>query len=100
MVVTETVTWLEKGPPSHLKKRVPRWAMRSAIGADGTIYLPSLIAGNKLNVALCAGFDGIPCLVDDGHGYYPSDWMAREFPDSRALIEKAVCKIRELITPA
>ena len=72
---------------------VPRWQCQAACAADGTIFAPAAIAGNETAVFLCAGYDGVPCVVDAKHVYLPTDWLAREYPAVRdicAVIEKRV----------
>lgn len=93
--MSDLVTWIEKEIPPEFKNRVKKWAMRCAVDDEGIIYLPSLLVGSEMDVLLRAGFDGISCIIDGGHRYYPSDWMAKEFPERAENLGKIVVQIKE-----
>ena len=86
-------------PADHLtpaqRKKIPRWARQAALSSDGVVYLPSLLAGNSTEVFLCAGFDRTPILFDGRHGYYPAEWIAREFPEAAKAAENVARRVRE-----
>ena len=86
---------LDHLPPSKAKK-VPKWARRAALAPDGTVFIPSVIAGSEMSVFLCASFDGTPVLVDGKHTYYSADWISREFPEAKATAENIRRKVQEL----
>ena len=84
--------WIE-GTMDHLtqsqKKKIPKYMRLAALGEDGQVYISSSIASdNHEMVFMCASFDGISAIVNENHIYYPSTWIAREFPKSKELAEK------------
>ena len=75
--------------------RAPKWARSAAIDADGTVWVPAVVAGSEMAVFLCAGYDGTKALVVGKHAYYPSEWVKREFPDARELVEKIERRLKQ-----
>lgn len=65
---------------SQQRKKIPVWAKTVAVSADGVIYMPAAMAGSENEVMLCAGYDGTEGLIYMEHVYYPTNWMAKEFP--------------------
>jgi hypothetical protein len=94
-----TVRWCEISV-DHLtpaqRRKMPRWARRAALSHEGVVYLPGLLAASEMEVFLCAGFDRTSVLFDGTHGYYPADWIAREFPRAAEAADTASRKVREL----
>lgn len=69
-------------------RKVPKWARRCVVDDSGTLFVPAVIAGAEMMVLLCAGFDGTPAILDGEHTYYPADWMAREFPETKETVNR------------
>ena len=80
------VTWYEV--PNTGKKRVPAWGRRCAFDAEGTLWVPAVLGGNETAVLLACGFDATPTIINKGHIYVPSAWMAKEFPALAELMER------------
>lgn len=79
--------WIEVDAPGE------RWMRSAALCNDGTVYVPAAIAGEETMAFLCAGWDGISGVIDDGHLYLPARWLAESFPDTKEtcdLIESRV----------
>jgi len=75
-----------------------KWARRAAVSSDGIIYIPGAIAGGEMNVFLCASYDGTSAVLDGDHVYYPSDWLKREFPESKDVVELIERRIKETMS--
>ena len=73
---------------------MPPYVRLACLAPDGRIYVSGALAGNEDKVFLIAQYDGTPCIMQGGHGYYPADWMAQEFPDTASALEKVQRKIR------
>lgn len=55
------------------------------------VYLPAAVVGsNEMVVFFCASHDGVGMIRDGGHLYVPTDWMAKEYPDTAE-----VCRLVE-----
>jgi hypothetical protein len=85
--------WYEVDPPPG--RKVPHWQRRVARAADGTVFVPAAIAGREQAIALCAGFDGVPAIVEAGHVYLPVCWLALEYPDVAELCARIGSMIAE-----
>ena len=87
--------YLEKQENSKL----PEWKRSFAINDDGVVFVPGALAGISENeVHLCSHFDATPSVENKNHRYFPSKWLAKEFPKSSqlcALIEQEAERISE-----
>jgi hypothetical protein len=63
-------------PPGY---RAPQWMRSAAIAADGTVFAPATVSGDSEQAAvLKAAWDGdVPLVIDDGHAYLPTWWLAK-----------------------
>jgi hypothetical protein len=52
---------------------------RQIVIQSGAIYVPAWWAGTENEVLMCAMYDGVSILNEDGHRFYPLDWLEREF---------------------
>lgn len=71
----------------------PKWTRQAALGSDGNVYIPVVVAGDESRVSLMAIWDGETILEQDKHFYIRSGWIKREFPDvaeTARLIERKV----------
>jgi hypothetical protein len=91
--LTPPCAWYQLDPPPG--RKVPRWQLRAARAADGTIFIPAALAGREQAIALCAAYDGVPAIVDAGHVYLPAGWIAREYPAAAALCARIGSMIAE-----
>lgn len=49
----------------------------------GETYIPDILAGefrSEANLFLCASFDGVGVITEDGHSYFPVSWLKKEVP--------------------
>lgn len=90
--MTDGLRWLEVEAKG---RRIPKWALRAALDLDGTVFVPAVIAGSEAKVFWCAGYDGVRSVVSWKHAYFPADWMAREFPNTKDTVEKIERRVRE-----
>lgn len=68
-------------------RRLPKW-MRSVLVSGANIYVPSVLTDRKeKELFLCALCDGVKTVVHEGHIYFPSEWISREFSESKETIE-------------
>jgi hypothetical protein len=91
-MATDKLRWCEVPAQG---KRVPAWARRSALADDGTVFITGAVTGSEMDALLSAGYDGVTIVHDGGHGYFPSDWLRQEYPNSAALITKIERGVRE-----
>jgi hypothetical protein len=74
----------------------PVWARTYGLSADGTILLPAVaVNATDAHAFLCGYHDGITVGRCHRRGYYPSDWLKREWPNYKAEIEQREKQIRE-----
>ena len=73
------VRWLCVG--NEAENDIPQWMRCAALADDGTIFAPAAIVGDEGLVFLAASWDDMPCVIDGDHYYFPTHWMAREWPD-------------------
>jgi hypothetical protein len=80
-------------PPGH---NIPRWSRSVALASDGTIFAPAAMTDDSEKaVFLKAGWDGnIPAVVDQGHVYLPTWWIAREYPEVADICGMMESKIK------
>jgi hypothetical protein len=76
-------------------KRVPAWARRSALAADGTVFVTGAVTGSEMDAFLSAGYDGLAIVRDGEHVYLPADWLRQEYPNSASLVTKIERATRE-----
>jgi len=87
------LNWFEV--ENSVGKKSPRWQRSVAITSDGTVFIPSAIAGNEHEVFLCTLSDGTPSLNYLNHIYVPTSWLAQEFPDTKETCEVIELNIRK-----
>lgn len=80
--------------PQGFKKQ-PEWKRSAAIDENGVVFAPAIICGNEQAVFLCAGFDGERCVLMDGHPYFRTAWLKREYPDTADIMNKIENKLKE-----
>jgi len=73
---------------------LPEWLCTSFREEDGTVYLPCAAFGNEQEALLCLGYDGVRMVVDEGHVYAPSEWLAREHPQHAEAIRFMADRVR------
>ena len=91
-MTSENIKWFSVPNPEGRNK--PERMRSAAISDEGHIYVPAVIAGNEKMVFLCAVFDGTPVVVCDEHLFVRSDWMLKEFPNTREVLEKIEINVR------
>lgn len=75
--------------------RIPRWCRSAALAADGTIYAPAAMTDNEQAAIHAAAWDGdVPMVIDDGHAYLPTRWLAREFPHIADICDRIEARVR------
>lgn len=85
--------WVASSKPSN---KAPLWARSAALADDGTVFIPAAIAGNEMRTVLAATWDSnVPMVIDSGHAYLPSTWMARECPRNADICELIERRVRE-----
>jgi len=57
---------------------------------DGVLFVETTGMINRDEVLLCAGFDGMPVVVNDGDTFLPAQWIASEFPEYARCINKLI----------
>jgi hypothetical protein len=75
---------------------MPKWMMRAAIDHDdGTIYATSVAVEVSEQEALFGAlFDGVKLASYEGHSYFPTDWLRREFPCENGVLASIEGRIR------
>lgn len=89
------------GEIQHPELGLPAYARTFAVGHDGTIFVPGEI--NNLpekSVLLCALSDSVRCLTYKKHRYYPSQWLAREFPETAEICTIIESAAKDIISKA
>ncbi|MDU8428602.1 hypothetical protein RYA99_09430 [Pseudomonas syringae pv. actinidifoliorum] len=81
------VKWFSVSNPDG--KRFPEWRRSFGVGDNGTVFVPSAMAGSEteVNVMLCALADRQRTATHLNHHFVPSDWLKNEFPKHFELIE-------------
>jgi len=75
----KTMEWFAVEMTGRAKK-LPQWMRSVARDQEGTIFAPAVMGAPEMEVLLCAGHDGTPCVLDSEHLYVPLEWLAKEFP--------------------
>lgn len=84
--------WFEvEAPPG---KKIPKWMRSAGLSEDGVVFVPGAMAANEMEVILCAGYDCTPVVTYLKHAYFPSTWLAAEFPEAKELCQKIEANIR------
>ena len=91
-MTTDTLRWCEVGAKG---RKVPAWARRAALAADGTVFIPAAVAGSEMDAVLSAGCDGVTIIQDGGHAYVPAEWIRQEYPTAANLSLKIERTVRE-----
>ena len=87
--VVNTV-WFEITRPGPHWNTLPKWWRTVGLADDGTVYVPSILASEKETwVMLLASYDGTSCAVRDGHAFFPTSWVAENFPKVRRMCATA-----------
>jgi hypothetical protein len=86
------VTWYEF--PQLENAKLDEWMCWAGISDSGVVYVPGAIAGNPNAVLLCAGYDGVQALLHENNVYYPTTWLAQEYPATREALEKLERKLK------
>ena len=76
------------------QKKIPEWQRSSAIDENGVVFAPAAICGNEKNIFLCALYDGVSVAWNEGHAYYPTEWLSQEFPETADIMRLIYLKIR------
>jgi hypothetical protein len=72
-------------------KKYPKWMRSAAIEIPGgTVYAPAAMMGNENLAFLCASYDGQTALVDNGHLYLSTKFLAQELKNDAEMV--AACK--------
>jgi hypothetical protein len=79
---------------------VPEWVRSACLNDDGRVFAPAIVAGDEMRVLLCAAFDGVSLILDDGHAYLPTDWLAREYPEVADVCARIESRLRDASPPA
>ena len=67
-------------------EKLPEWARSFAIAEDGTIFVPGALAGiSEHEIFLCSCSDATRHAIHKNHRYFPSQWLAKEFPKSAEI---------------
>ena len=61
---------------------------------DGTVFITGAVTGSEMDALLSAMFDGITFIRDNGHAYFPSDWLRENYPDAANLVNKIERAVR------
>lgn len=86
--------WFEvEAPPG---KKVPKWMRSAELSEEGIVFVPGAMAANEMEVVLCAGYDGTPIVSYLKHAYFPSTWLAAEFPKVKEFCQKIESTIRNV----
>jgi hypothetical protein len=48
-----------------------------------------------MKVFLCASFDGTHAIMLGKHAYYPAEWIAREFPNAKDVVDNIQHLVRK-----
>lgn len=76
-------------------RRFAKWKRSSLWVPDGRVFMPAAIWMDERAAILCASHDGNQTLVmDKGHVYVSSDWLANEFPKYAEDIRSIADNIR------
>ncbi len=73
---------------------VPEWMRATLVGDDGTLYMPCGVFGNESEALLSAMYDGVSTASHLGHPFAPTDWLAKEYPLGRELIQVATKNVK------
>jgi hypothetical protein len=79
---------------------VPEWVRSACLADDGRVFAPAIVAGDEMRVLLCAAHDGVSLILDDGHAYLPTDWLAREYPEVADVCARIESRLRDASPPA
>ena len=74
-------------PPGQ---KLPKWQRTYCVDEKGNLYLPADIAGDSTAVTMAAAYDGISAVVIHNHAYFPTSWLAREFPGCKEICDAAI----------
>lgn len=77
-------------------KRVAKWKRAFGVREDGEVFVPAAVAGDELEVMLCAAHDGTPVASAHGHVYVPSMWVEKEFPGSVEVAQLMRERVQEM----
>ncbi len=86
--------WIEMGSPDD--KKIPKWKRSVGLSNESVVFVPAAIAGNENNVYLCAAYDASQTVRYLNHIYVSADWLAIEFPNTKAVCETISIKVREI----
>lgn len=71
------------------------WMGQIGVMDDGTVFIPAVYTGaGDMAVVLCASFDGVPTVTEDGHVYVPADWVKREYPQNADVVDKILRHVK------
>jgi hypothetical protein len=93
----DRVTWLVNG--AHETSGCPAWEHTCALDEAGVAYISAGHRELKMMefAVLCAMTgerDCEPVLKKDGHFYFPTPWLARQFPETAAHLNKLQARVR------
>lgn len=78
----------------------PEWVRTAGYAENGDVFAPSAITGNEKVAFMCAAFDGVPMFVLDGHPFFPTHWLATEYPETAELCTKIEARVRSHFEPS
>jgi hypothetical protein len=92
METDDKLRWCEV---SAQGRRIPAWARRAALAADGTVFVPAAVAGSEMDAVLSAGYDGVTIVHYGDHAYVSAEWLRQEYPKAANLVIKIERSVRE-----
>ena len=78
----------------------PEWLRTAGYAENGDVFAPAAITGNEKAAFMCAGFDGVPMFALDGHPFFPTHWLATEYPKTAELCTKIEARVRSHFEPS
>ena len=54
------------------------------------VFVPLEVFGNMPELFLCACYDGVPIISDEGHPFVPASWIIRQQPELEQNIKRVV----------
>ncbi len=80
------------------ENRLQTWQRRVCWLPDGRVFVPVGVWMNETAAMLCASHDAESVVMDSGHVYLSSEWLAREFPEDGEDIRAIAEAVRQTVT--
>lgn len=78
-------------------ERIPVWKRRLDVSEEsGEVFVPAAMAG-ELTDLLCSMYDVTTDVNNHHHAYAPVIWLAREFPNTKALCDIMTARARQTL---